>query len=248
MTRARLQRSLRTVWVISAALVVIACIARFVPDSRYAAAIYDIIKDMSLLIFTVFATYLANTLQKRENFVEALREEWHDIITTKSALIRYCEHPSPTELDYIATFCRLSETIDNMRIVYKNVGETDELIGLYPYAPLHNMRRALQSIDPRKTGPVDLSERKKTRDLILESFYALRESFLEELDLEAPTTPILMHLSRRSKKSGAEPWALGIQKRESREQAKMDPYSAEMQDVIARIQAIEDREKASERR
>jgi hypothetical protein len=24
------------------------------------------------------------------------------------------------------------------------------LIGLYPFAPLHDMRRALQSIDPRK--------------------------------------------------------------------------------------------------
>ena len=43
-----------------------------------------------------------------------------------------------------------SETIDNMRSVYQNVGETGDLIGLYPYAPLHDMRRALQTLDPRK--------------------------------------------------------------------------------------------------
>lgn len=247
MTRKKLQRNLTTVWVISAALVAIACFARFQSDPNW-LAVYDIIKDMSLLIFTVFATYLANTLQKRENFVEALREEWHDIITTKSALVGYCEHPEPKELDYVTTFCRLSETIDNMRIVYKNVGETENLIGLYPYAPLHNMRRALQSIDPRKAGPVGLTERKNVRDLILESFYALRESFLEELDLEAPTTPILTHMSRRLKKSGAESWALGQQKREGRDQAKLEPISAEMQSVVARIQAIEEREKERERR
>ncbi len=66
---------------------------------------------------------------------------------TKAALYAYCEKTYPTADDYIAAYCRISETLDNMRIVYSNVGETDELIGLYPYAPLHDMRRALQTID-----------------------------------------------------------------------------------------------------
>ncbi len=39
-----------------------------------------------------------------------------------------------------------------MRSVYQNVGETNDLIGLYPYAPLHDMRRALQTLDPRKAA------------------------------------------------------------------------------------------------
>jgi hypothetical protein len=30
-----------------------------------------------------------------------------------------------------------------MRVVYANVGETTTLIGLYLFAPLHDMRRAL---------------------------------------------------------------------------------------------------------
>ena len=85
------------------------------------------------------------------SFVEALKEEWRDIIATKSALFAYTQIERPTHEQYIATFCKLSETIDNMRSVYQNVGETDDLIGLYPYAPLHDMRRALQTLDPRKT-------------------------------------------------------------------------------------------------
>ena len=105
---------------------------------------------MSLVLVTVVAAYLANVFQKRSKFLESLEEEWRGIVRTKSALYTFCEKPNASADDYLAAFCRISETIDNMRIVYANVGETGTLIGLYPFAPLHDMRRALQSIDPRK--------------------------------------------------------------------------------------------------
>ncbi|MFX8565712.1 hypothetical protein ABTL91_19115, partial [Acinetobacter baumannii] len=88
--------------------------------------------------------------QKRSTFIEALKAEWQDIIQTKSALFTYTQLEKPTVEQYLETFCTLSETIDNMRSVYRNVGETGDLIGLYPYAPLHDMRRVLQTLDPRK--------------------------------------------------------------------------------------------------
>ena len=112
---------------------------------------YEYLRDMSLLIATGGVAYITNVFQKRHGFVEALKEEWRDIIATKSALFAYTQLERPTLEQYIATFCKLSETIDNMRSVYRNVGETDNLVGLYPYAPLHDMRRALQTLDPRKT-------------------------------------------------------------------------------------------------
>ena len=90
-----------------------------------------------------------------------------------------------------------------MRIVYCNVGETDDLIGLYPYAPLHDMRRALQTLDPRKNKAITPEYRKLVRDAILQSFYALRENFLEELDLEEPGHPLLISGGRRLKVSGS---------------------------------------------
>ena len=55
------------------------------------------------------------------------------------------------------------------------------MIGLYPFAPLHDMRRALQSLDPRKRADISPEQRKLVRDAILQSFYALRENFLIEL-------------------------------------------------------------------
>ena len=106
-----------------------------------------------------------------------------------------------------------------MRSVYRNVGETDDLVGLYPYAPLHDMRRALQTLDPRKTPSPDAEARNLVRDAILQSFYALRETFLEELDLEQPDHPLLISGGRRAKRSGS---AGGARRAQGRQRVRQD--------------------------
>lgn len=165
--------------------------------------IYEFLRDMSLLIATGGVAYVSNVYQKRSTFIASLQQEWRSLVATKNVLYAFCEKPYPTADDYIAAFCRISETLDNMRIVYRNVGETDELIGLYPYAPLHDMRRALMTLDPRKTKDISPEYRKLVRDAILQSFYALRETFLDELDLDEPDHPVLISGARRMKISGA---------------------------------------------
>jgi hypothetical protein len=212
MTRSTLKRALRRVYVLLVVVLGISLLAKIadhVPGLAGTGAeqllkdVYEYLRDMSLLIATGGVAYIANVFQKRASFVEALKEEWRDIIAAKSALFTYTQLERPTLEQYLATFCRLSETIDNMRSVYKNVGETDALIGLYPYAPLHDMRRALQTLDPRKNPDPDADARTLVRDAILQSFYALRETFLEELDLEQPDHPLLISGGRRAKKSGS---------------------------------------------
>jgi hypothetical protein len=211
MTRKSLGRVLRRIYILVFLVVALAFAARFadfvpgLPRALLDAATrtYDVLRDMSLLIATAGVAYVTNVFQKRSKFVESLEEEWRGIVRTKSALHTFCEKPYPSTDDYLAAFTRISETIDNMRIVYRNVGETDGLIGLYPYAPLHDMRRALQSIDPRKRSTIPAEERKLVRDAILQSFYALREVFLEELDLEEPEHALLISSGRRRKKPGS---------------------------------------------
>lgn len=211
MTRASLNRTMFRLYLALAVVLAIALFAKFadhVPFVRGTGVegalkdVYEFLRDMSLLIATGGVAYVSNVYQKRSNFIESLEEEWRGIVTTKSVLYAFCEKSFPTADDYIAAFCRLSETLDGMRIVYRNVGETDTLVGLYPYAPLHDMRRALQSLDPRKSKSITPEHRKLVRDAILQSFYALRENFLEELDLEEPVHPLLISGGRRLKQSG----------------------------------------------
>lgn len=253
MTRKSLNRVLRRIYTLVFLVVGLALGSRFaefipgLPPALIDAAsrIYDVLRDMSLLIATAGVAYVTNVFQKRSKFVESLEEEWRGIVKTKSALYAFCEKPYPSTDDYLAAFCRISETIDNMRIVYRNVGENDELIGLYPYAPLHDMRRALQSIDPRKRTNIPADERKLARDAVLQSFYALREVFLEELDLEEPSHSLLISGAKRLKRSGTEN---GARRRQDTQRRLLDsrhptPTTADL--LLSRLYAVEQAEQST---
>ena len=210
MTRKSLNRTIHRVYLTLGLVLVIALAAKLAgvvpglaqPFVDVAARLYEFIKEMAPLLIAVLATYLASAFQKRSKFTSGLEQEWRSIVSTKNALYSFCEKGYPTAEDYIDTFCRISETLDTMRIIYSNVGETDQLIGLYPYAPLHDMRRALATLDPRKNKNITPEYRKLVRDAILQSFYALRENFLEELDLEEPVHPLLISGGHRLKVPG----------------------------------------------
>lgn len=232
MTRNSLRRTLGRLYIFLAIVLGISLLAKFadyIPVFKYLGLegalkdIYEFLRDMSLLIATGGVAYVSNVYQKRSSFVSSLEAEWRAMVATKNELYTFCEKPYPTPDDYLAAFCRLSASIDNMRIVYRNVGETDDLIGLYPYTQLHDMRRALMTIDPRKGKDISPEYRKLVRDAILQSFYALRETFLEELDLEQPGHPLLIAGGRRLKTSGATSWALRLQERQRQRQDKTPP-------------------------
>lgn len=248
MTRSSLNRTLHRAYFLLFVLLAVALItrlARHIPGFppayfELAQSVYEYIRDMALVFITVIAAYLANVFQKRSKFVESLEEEWRGIVRTKSALYSFCEKSFPTADDYIAAFCRISETLDNMRIVYANAGETEELVGLYPYAPLHDMRRALQTLDPRKNQNITPEYRRLVRDAILQSFYALRESFLEELDLQAPDNPLLISGGRRLKKPGSTRRARSLQEQQKRRQARDDAARREdIDQLLAELYARE---------
>jgi hypothetical protein len=249
MTRARLARTLAWLYIFLGVVLSVSLLAKFadhiplIKGTGFEGAlkdVYEFLRDMSLLIATGGAAYIANVYQKRSGFVASLEQEWRGIVSTKNALYAYCETADTSPQAYIAAFCRISESLDNMRIVYRNVGETDRLIGLYPYAPLHDMRRALQTLDPRKHPDVSLEHRKLVRDAILQSFYALRERFLEELDLEEPTHPLLISGGRRLKISGATSGGKHLENAQRGRQERSE--SGRRPDIDALLAALYERE------
>jgi len=223
MTRSKLRSMLRWSYVTLGFVLLLSLAAKLAPYvpgiagtpvQAFAADLYEYLKDMALVFITVVATVLAGIYQRRQSFISALKEEWREIVDAKSKLYAYTRLNHPTEFDYVEAFTAISATLDNMRTVYANVGETETLIGIYPFAPLHDMRRALQTLDPTKNAAVTDGQRKLARDAILQSFYALRETFLEELDLEPPDRPVLTWGSRRHKATGAPDWARAHQNAE----------------------------------
>ncbi|MGD9803003.1 MAG: hypothetical protein AB7E81_12425 [Hyphomicrobiaceae bacterium] len=220
MTRSKLNDTLRWSYLALGIVLLVSFVAKLAPyipgiagtsAEALAADIYEYLKDMALVFITVVATVLAGIYQRRQSFISALKDEWREIVDAKSRLYAYTRLNHPTEFDYVEAFVAISATLDNMRTVYGNVGETASLIGIYPFAPLHDMRRALQTLDPAKNTTVTEEQRKLARDAILQSFYAVRETFLEELELEPPDRPVLVWGSRRHKQTGAPEWARDAQ-------------------------------------
>lgn len=241
MTRSSLKRTLRRAyWILGLVLVVsiVAKLADHIPGlagtavERLLKDIYDYLKDMSLVLVTVVAAYLANVFQKRSLFLNSLKEEWRNIVKAKSALYTYTQLDTPDLEKYLAAFCAISESIDNMRAVYRNFGETDSQIGLYAYAPLHDMRRAFQTLKPSAEHQVTAEDRKLARRAILQVFYALRETFLEEIDLEAPDNPLTIYNSRRLKKAGAPNWAARAELRQAKKYDRNSPADSEIGEFL----------------
>jgi hypothetical protein len=133
----------------------------------------------------------------------------------KSALAFYCHRSEPSLEEYRKASAQLSECIDNMRIVYANVGETDDLIGFYPYEPLHDMRRAFETIDPTDGKPISADDHERIRGEIQDAFTAIREHFLDEFEIEEPTYPIITKGMRRVRQAGASKAAQRLQKRQT---------------------------------
>lgn len=201
MTRKRQNRILMFVVAGLVVLITLALAAKLSGIS-WALNFYEFIRDTSLLIVTVIAAYMAHIYQKRSTFLQNLREQWHDIVHAKAELIYFCHLEKPTVEDYLFVARELSECIDTMRIVYSNVGETDKLVGLYPYAPLHHMRKELEKLDPRQATSTP-EQRYAARGEIWDAFNAIREHFLDEFDIDEPTRPILIFRMKRKRRDGA---------------------------------------------
>lgn len=157
-------------------------------------------------LFGIVGLYAGSAFQRRSGFLESLRREWLAITEAKTAMVLVCRASPPSVASALDAWARLSIVIDRMRVVYGNVGETETLIGYYPYEPLHDMRRLWEEQILARGEDLPAASRsdlEAVENQIVASFQAMRETFLDELDLEPPTTPIIVRGRLRRKRVGA---------------------------------------------
>jgi hypothetical protein len=130
-----------------------------------------------------------------------LRALWSHLIFAKNdvtSLTRFVaaggleRNPESFESRYEQVYASLSHAIDEMRGVYRNVGETDSDLGLYPFEPLHDMRRSLELLGRDPT----VAQARETQTQVNQAWESLRFSFLKEFEAPEPTNPILGQNSR----------------------------------------------------
>ena len=88
-------------------------------------------------------------------------------------------------------------------------------------------------------GVISNEQRTVVRAAIQQSFTALRETFLEELDIEQPTHGQLVSGARRVKRSGATRAARAMQRRQQRELAKSNNGAVDDAAIILLAEAYE---------
>jgi hypothetical protein len=184
MTKARLRLNVLLVIAAFAILFATAVAFKYGLDQ---GPVYDTIKDFSPLIIATGAAYLAYCFQRRQTFLTSLRELWKEMIEAKGELIEYTHNNNPDQAAFGKAHRALSKSIDSVRGVYRNVGENGQVIGLYPFEPLHDMRKALEALGYTQTSP-DL--RRETREKIMDSWNALRWAFLQEFSTPEAPHPI----------------------------------------------------------
>jgi len=186
MTKVMLVRRLVAVVLVIVALVAAAIIGGLFGGAP-GLALYQIVVDFTELQVAVIAVYLAYVFQQRSFFVQMLRELWSQIITAKNEIIRYSHDPVLTQEKYGIAYSAISEAIDEMRGVYRNVGETPERLGLYPFEPLHDMLRALTQLG---YGEPSDGQRANCRARVVRAWNALRYDFRREFRPPEPSHPI----------------------------------------------------------
>ncbi len=200
MTRNDLRQ--RLLLVMTALLVMIGALAytKFAAWTQY----YDLLKDVIPLLVALLAAYFAQVLQQRAIFVASLRSLWAPLIEAKTMLLRYASDPDPTWDKYQDAYDSLSRAIDDVRSVYRNYGESKEYKGLYPYEPMHDMRKALRELGFEN---VDLERQRVARNRIQQAWDVLRPRFLAELGAPIPIDAITDYNAQDTRKPGIDPKA-----------------------------------------
>jgi hypothetical protein len=153
-------------------------------------AFHNILKDYASIFLAIAAAYLTYCFQRRQAFLVSLRELWHKCIEAKAELIDYTHDPTPDRTKFGKVHRTLSTAIDMMRAAYRNIGETKTSIGLYPFEPLHDMRRALDKLGFEN---VTYQSQQQARKEILIAWNAFRWSFLREFSTPTPTHYVVTH-------------------------------------------------------
>lgn len=186
MTRKRLRNIINIVTSIYVFCILIGISLRAC-DSTEEQKFYSTFKDLLPLIFAVPLGYLGFCFQRRNSFMSSLKELWKNMIVAVNEAIQYTHNEENTQEDFGRVLTKLSEVIDELRGVYKNIGESELSVGLYPFEPIK-----LISVEIKKLGYGGLENqiRENARRVILGNWKSIRNEFLHEFDRYEPTKPV----------------------------------------------------------
>lgn len=145
--------------------------------------LFQTFRDFILLLIAIPAALLTDFFQKRNNFEDALRQLWSQISNSVNEARQYTYRTDASEDEYRKILVGLSKSIDEVRSVYKNLGESKTRIGNYPFESLKLIYTIFFELG---FGQLDPDKASQSRDQLDHYWRNFKESFLWEFDRPEP--------------------------------------------------------------
>jgi hypothetical protein len=145
---------------------------------------YETFKDLIPLILAIPAAYLGYCFQQRGSYLQSLRSLWSGLVIAVNNAIQYTYLESPTQGQFGKVLTDLSIVTDELRGVYKNIGESSNSVGLYPYEPIKDIHKAIRDLG---FGCLSENARITARWKVVGHWKSIRTNFLDEFDRAVPT-------------------------------------------------------------
>ena len=153
----------------------------------------DILEHLILLVVAIPAAILAGAFNRRNSYLQALRDLWQRLIPAVQSAIQYTHLKSPRQSDYAKTQEALSTAIDELRGVFKNVPTKRDRKGLYPYENLKDILDAISWLGYGKHFQENHATR--VRQCITRSWHEMHSAMLGEFDRDVPIRPVSKYLT-----------------------------------------------------
>lgn len=186
MTRRQLRVAVSIVIFIYALFGIIAFVLR-VLESVIEPQILQGYRDAAPFLFAIPAALLGYAFQQRFSYLASLRTLWSRLVVAVNGAIQYTYDETPTAKEHAKVMAELGIAIDEVRGVYRNVGEQPGAVGLYPYEPIKDIYRLINELGYDVNDP---TRRKMTREQIITKWQSIRFAFLSEFDRAEPSQPI----------------------------------------------------------
>ena len=122
-----------------------------------------------------------------------MRALWSKLVQAVQNAIQYTYLNEPSQEEYGKVLIELSIVIDELRGVYRNIGERTGYIGLYPYEPIKGIYEAIAQLG---YGKLEEEKRTTARTIMTGHWKSMRGNFLDEFDRAEPTKVVSPYVAK----------------------------------------------------
>lgn len=148
---------------------------------------YNTLRDLIPLIIAIPAAWLAYSFQRRQSYLKDIRELYSHMVGATQDAIQYTHLEHPYQSDFGRVQKLLSTTIEEVRAVFINLGQTEEHVGLFPF---EGIKAIIEALNELGFGDHITPEARRTaRCKIICEWKKVRKHFLSECARGIPVNP-----------------------------------------------------------